>query len=127
MNAEIRSIGARETFASVNKQQIAEHITSLMVMYGIEAISTQRYECGYGSRLHVMMSVFDSVPQRMSNQAIVVKDAIGQMMSSCNIQGIVAKPTKKEMKDMVDGWNASLKAADLANEGSGKDEAGAKK
>lgn len=120
MNCEIRSISpqGRETPASMERNMFAEMIASIMVMFGIEAISYRRIDSGEASKLHSTIAMFDGVSNEYNNQAIVVKDAIAQIMAAANIQAINTKPSKDELAELRKMWSGMSNAADSVNAGS---------
>lgn len=121
MDVEIGKAGAAETPASEVAEYVVEHVTALMTVGGIESISAVKYQCGFGSRLHVSMVPFADAPEIVRNQGIVIKDAIAQIMSVANVTRIVTKPSEDDLQQMRKMWNDSLEAAMAANAGSGQD------
>ena len=121
MDVEIgKSIDAA-TPASEMSEYVIEHITALMTIGGIESISAMKYQCGFGSRLHVSIAPFQDAPEAVRNQGIVIKDAIAQIMSIANVTRVVMKPSEEDMASMKKTWNDSVCAAREINAGSGQD------
>ena len=108
MEVEVKKASAAETPASRMADFLAEHITAIMTLGGMESIGAQRYTCGFGTRLHVSFSPFEGVPDEIVRQGIVIKDAIAQVMSIANIVQITMKPSEEDMRQMKDMWNRSL-------------------
>jgi hypothetical protein len=121
MDVEIGKAGAAETPASEAAEYVAEHVAALMAIGGIGSISAVKYQCGFGSRLHVSMVPFADAPEIIKNQGIIIKDAIAQIMSIANVTRIVMKPSEGDMCKMRILWNDSVTAARDANAGSGQD------
>lgn len=124
MNIEMSKASGPETPASCMTEYVIEHVTALMTIGGIESISAQKYVCGFGSRLHVTIAPFANAPDAVKSQGVVIKDALAQIMSIANITRIVMKPSKADVKKMVDAWKSSVRDADSVNGGSGQDFSG---
>lgn len=124
MNIEVGKALAPETPASAMQDYIAEHITALMTLGGIESISAQKYTCGFGSRLHVSMAPFANAPKEITAQGVIMKDAIAQIMSVANITRIVMKLSELEMNDIRDTWENAVASSKQMNGGSGQDFSG---
>lgn len=124
MDIEMSKASGPETPASCMAEYVMEHVTALMTLGGIESISAQKYVCGFGSRLHVTIAPFAKAPDAVKSQGVVIKDALAQIMSVANITRVVMKPSKAEMKKMVDAWQAAVKDANAMNSGSGQDFSG---
>lgn len=121
MDVDIGKSGSSETPASEMVEYVVEHITALMTIGGIESISAVKYQCGFGSRLHVSMVPFAEAPETVKNQGIVIKDAIAQIMSVANVVRIVMKPSEDDLVSMRKTWRMSVDAAMSANAGSCQD------
>ena len=124
MDIEMSKASGPETPASCMAEYVMEHVTALMTLGGIESISAQKYVCGFGSRLHVTIAPFAKAPDAVKSQGVVIKDALAQIMSVANITRVVMKPSKAEMKKMVDAWKSSVRDAKAVNGGSGQDFSG---
>jgi len=124
MDIEMSKASGPETPASCMAEYVMEHVTALMTLGGIESISAQKYVCGFGSRLHVTIAPFAKAPDAVKSQGVIIKDALAQIMSVANITRVVMKPSKAEMKKMVDAWKSSVKDANAVNSGSGQDFSG---
>ena len=118
MNIEAAPVGGGETIASLKGEDYIKCITDLMTYSGIESISVQKFTCGFGSRLHVSIAPFANIPDILSRQGIVVKDALGTLLSVANIARIVMKPSDEELTAMHKLWDDFAKEAELANSGS---------
>jgi len=121
MNIEMSRANAAETHASAMTDYITEHVSALMILGGIESISTQKYSCGFGSRLHVTIAPFAKAPEAVKSMGIVIKDAVAQILSVANITRLVLKPSDSEMENIVSTWDKATKDAMAANSGSGQD------
>lgn len=121
MNVEMSKANAPETPASAMTDYMTEHVSALMIMGGIESISAQRYNCGFGTRLHVTIAPFAKAPEAVRTIGIVIKDAIAQILSSANVTRLVLKPSDEEMADVTSTWSTATKDAKMANSGSGQD------
>lgn len=121
MNVEISKAAASETPASVMTEQMVEHIMSIMMLCGIEGISATKYQCGFGSQLNVTISLFANVPEKVSEQGVIIKDALAQIMSVANVTRLLAKPSDEDLKELRDTWKESAKRADDLNGGSGQE------
>lgn len=124
MNIEMSKASGPETPASCMTEYVIEHVTALMTIGGIESISARKYVCGFGSRLHVTIAPFANAPDAVKAQGVVIKDALAQIMSIANITRIVMKPSKADVKKMLDAWKSSVRDADSVNGGSGQDFSG---
>lgn len=124
MNIELGKAFGPETPAGSAQDYIVEHVSALMAICGIEAISSQKYTCGFGSKLHVSISPFADAPEEISAQGVVIKDALAQIMSVANMTRMVLKPTDSEMNDIRAIWEDSIKASKQINGGSGQDFSG---
>lgn len=120
MNVEISKAAAPETPASVMIEQMVEHIMSIMMLCGIEGISATKYQCGFGSQLNVTISPFANVPEKVSAQGVIIKDALAQIMSVANVTRIIAKPSDSDLKELRETWKESAKNAETLNGGSGQ-------
>jgi len=116
MEVEVGRAAGQETPASVMAEYMVERVTALMVMCGIESISYQKYESGVGSRLHVTIAPFADAPEVVTNQGVVVKDALAQIMSVSNVMRIRMKPSESDLNDMKATWAESAKAAAERND-----------
>ena len=121
MNLEISRASAPENPASTMANYMCEHVSALMVMGGIESIVSQKYQSGFGSRLHVVIAPFSKAPEHVRSIGIIVKDAIAQILSVANVTRLVLKPSPEEMMDIVSTWEKSSQNAFLKNSGSGQD------
>ena len=121
MNIEVGKALAPETPAGAMQDYIAEHVTALMTLGGIESISAQKYTCGFGSRLHVSIASFADAPEEIVAQGVVMKDAIAQILSVANITRIVMKLSDLEMNDVRETWKNAVEGAKQMNGGSGQD------
>jgi hypothetical protein len=126
MDVEMSKASGPETPASCMAEYVMEHVTALMTLGGIESISAQKYVCGFGSRLHVTIAPFANAPDAVKAQGVVIKDALAQIMSIANITRVVMKPSKADVKKMVEAWKSSTKDADSVNGGSGQDFSGSR-
>lgn len=124
MDVEMSKANAPETPASVMTGYMTEHVCALMILGGIESISAQRYNCGFGTRLHVTIASFAKAPEAVRTIGIVIKDAIAQILSSANVTRLVLKPSDEEMAKMTSKWSTATKDARMANSGSGQDFSG---
>lgn len=124
MDVEMSKASGPETPASCMSEYMMEHVTALMTIGGIESISAQKFTCGFGSRLHVTIAPFAKAPAKVKEQGVVIKDALAQIMSIANITRVVMKPSKADMKKMVEAWKSSVRDADSVNGGSGQDFSG---
>ena len=124
MDVEIGKTGGSETPASVMSEYVAEHVTALMTLGGIESISATKYASGFGSRLHVTMVPFSFAPSRVKEQGIVIKDAIATILSVANITKVVMKPSEDDLEEMKATWEKAVKDAKDANGGSAQDFSG---
>ena len=122
MEVKIERSGGQETPASVMAEYMVERITALMVMSGIESISSQRYQCGAGSRLHVTIATFAGAPKEVTDQGVVIKDALAQIMSVANIVRIHMKPSEADLNSMKSTWAESSKKAKELNESRSQEE-----
>ena len=122
MDIEVGKAEGAETPASIMTEYVVERITALMVMAGMESISAQRFECGLGSRLHVTISAFAGAPKDVTDQGIVIKDALAQIMSVANVVRIVIKPSESDLSDMKASWADSAKRAKNKNSGGAGDQ-----
>ncbi len=113
MEVEIGRVNAGTTPVSVVAQYVTKRIAELMTVTGIESISAQKYECGFGSRLHVTMSAFQSAPKEISYQGVVIKDALAQILSIANVARLQLKPSEEDRKDMEAMWKDMTGAANL--------------
>ena len=120
MNVEISKAAAPETPASVMTEQMVEHIMSIMMLCGIEGISATKYQSGFGSQLNVTISPFANVPEKVSAQGVIIKDALAQIMSVANVTRLIAKPSDADLKELRETWNESARSADELNSGSGQ-------
>ena len=120
MNVEISKAAAPETPASVMTEKMVEHITSIMMPCGIEGISATKYQCGFGSQLNVTISPFANVPRKVSEQGVIIKDALAQIMSVANVTRLIAKPSDADLKELRETWKESVKSAEELNGGSGQ-------
>ena len=120
MNVEISKAAAPETPASVMTEQMVEHIMSIMMLCGIEGISATKYQCGFGSHLNVTISPFANVPEKVSAQGVIIKDALAQIMSVANVTRLLAKPSDVDLKELRETWKESAKSAEELNSGSGQ-------
>ena len=121
MEVEISKEASVETPASSMTKELVEHLTSIMVMCGIEGISVSKYDCGLGSKLNVTMAPFNDIPEEVYNQGVVVKDAIAQIMSIANITRLLAKPSDVDMNELKKSWNMAAEMAKSENSGSAQD------
>lgn len=121
MNVEIGKAYAGETPASCMQEYVTEHITALMTLGGIESISAVKYQCGFGSRLHVTIAPFADAPEDVRAQGVVIKDALAEIMSVANIMRIVMKPSDEDLASMRDAWTKSSEDARSLNAGSAQD------
>lgn len=121
MNAEVNYAASPVTPAFIVGQEFIEPITTLMSYCGIEAISADKYNCGYGSKLHVTISAFSGAPQKIVDQGIVVKDALAQLLAVANINRLVIKPSEMDLEGLRSGWRKYVHDASVANRGSGQD------
>ena len=112
---EVKRASAAETPASKMADFVAEHVTYLMTLGGMESIGAQRYTCGFGTRLHVSFSPFKDAPSDIVKQGIVMKDAIAQIMSVANIVQITMNPNDDDVRQMKDMWER-LSTADKAGD-----------
>ena len=124
MNIETGRANAPETPASAMKAYMCEHVTALMILGGIESIVLQKYNSGFGSRLHVTIAPFAKAPEAVKKVGIVIKDAVAQILSVSNVTRLVLKPSDEEMDDMMSTWDSATKDAMTANSGSGQDFSG---
>ena len=104
MEVEIGRVNAGVTPASVVAQYVAKRVAELMSVTGIESISAHKYECGFGSRLHVTVSAFQSAPKEISDQGIVIKDALAQILSIANVARLQLKPFEEDRREMEAMW-----------------------
>lgn len=121
MEVEIGKAGAPETPASCMGEAFIRPLTDLMVFNGIEAISSERYSCGFGSHLHVTMAPFAKAPKPIRNQGVIVKDALAKILSAANITRVVIKMSDSDLEDVQKSWDKSVNEANAANGGSGQD------
>lgn len=121
MDVEIGKMPAAETPASSMSEYVVEHVVAIMTMCGIESIDVKKYSTGFGSRLHVSIAPFSDAPEEITNQGVVAKDAIAQILSIANITRIVIKPSDDDISGMKDTWKNNVSAARSANRGSGQD------
>lgn len=121
MDVQIAKAGAPETPASCMGEAFLRPLTDLMVFNGIEAISSERYSCGFGSHLHVTIAPFAGAPKLIRNQGVMVKDAIAKIMSAANITRAVIKMTDKDLEEWKNSWDNAVNEANAANGGSGQD------
>ena len=126
MDVEMSKASVPETPASCMAEYVMEHITALMTLGGIESISAQKYVCGFGSRLHVTIAPFADAPEKVKAQGVVIKDALATIMSIANITRVVMKPSKADVKKMMDVWKSSVRDSDSLNGGSGQDFSGSR-
>ena len=124
MNIEMSKANAPETPASVMTDYITEHVSALMIMGGIESIVLQKYNSGFGSRLHVTIAPFANAPEAVKTVGIVIKDAVAQILSVANVTRLVLKPSEEEMSDVMSTWESATKDARITNSGSGQDFSG---
>lgn len=120
MNVEISKAAAPETPASVLTEQMVEHILSIMMLCGIEGISATKYQCGFGTQLNVTIAPFANVPEKVSAQGVIIKDALAQIMSVANVTRLLAKPSDTDLKELRETWKESAKSAEALNGGSGQ-------
>lgn len=125
MEVEIGKAGAPETPASCMGEAFLRPVTDLMVFNGIEAISSERYVCGFGSHLHVTIAPFAGAPKPIKNQGVLVKDSLAKILSAANITRVVIKMTDSDMDEVKKSWDNAVREADAANGGSGQDFSGA--
>lgn len=121
MDVEISRAPDAETPASCISSYVTEHVTALMSLGGIEAISSRKYECGFGSKLHVTISPFRYAPEEVRAQGVVIKDAIATILSVANITRVVMKPEEEDVAAMKKLWDDSVRTAMAANGASGQD------
>lgn len=112
MEVEIGRVNAGTTPASVVAQYVAKRVAELMAVTGIESMSAQKYECGFGSRLHVTVSAFQFAPKEISDQGVVIKDALAQILSIANVAHLQLKPSEEDRKDMEAMWKDMTGAMD---------------
>lgn len=124
MNIEMSKANAPETPASAMTDYMCEHVTALMILGGIESIVLQKYNSGFGSRLHVTMAPFANAPEAVKKVGIVIKDAIAQILSATNVVRLVLKPTDDEMSEVASTWESATRDARITNSGSGQDFSG---
>lgn len=124
MNIEMGRANAPETPASAMADYMCEHVTALMILGGIESIVLQKYNSGFGSRLHVTIAPFANAPQAVKTVGIVIKDAIAQILSATNVVRLVLKPTDEEMSEVASTWDRATRDARITNSGSGQDFSG---
>ena len=115
---------APETPASAMTDYMCEHVTALMILGGIESIVLQKYNSGFGSRLHVTIAPFANAPEAVKTVGIVIKDAVAQILSVANVTRLVLKPSEEEMSDVMSTWESATKDARITNSGSGQDFSG---
>jgi len=120
MDVEIGKAGVQESPASCLAGYVVEHITALMTLGGIESINSVKYTAGFGSRLHVSIAPFAGAPKAITDQGVIIKDAIAQIMSIANLARIVMKPSDKDLADMRGMWNKAVADANEANGASGQ-------
>lgn len=121
MEVEVGKAASAETPASCMGEAFLKPVTDLMVFNGIEAISAEKYSCGFGSHLHVTMAPFSSAPKPVRNQGVLVKDALAKILSAANITRVVIKMDDEDLKQAKSNWDAAVGAANAANGGSGQD------
>lgn len=123
MELEISKASAPETPASVGDMDmiLAKIVANIMSIGGIESISSQKYESGMASRLHVSIAPFNEAPVSVRTMGIVIKDAIAQIMAIANLAKIHMKPTDDDMEHMMEVWEQLEKDAKSVNNGSGQD------
>ena len=124
MNIEMSKANAPETPASAMTDYMCEHVTALMILGGIESIVLQKYNSGFGSRLHVTIAPFANAPEAVKTVGIVIKDAVAQILSVANVTRLVLKPSEEEMSDVMSTWESATKDARITNSGSGQDFSG---
>jgi len=118
MNIEVAKVSGPETIASLKGEDYLKCITDLMTYSGIESINAQKFTCGFGTRLHVSIAPFANVPETLYRQGIIVKDALGTLLSVANISRVVIKPSDEELEMMHKMWDDFAEEAMLANSGS---------
>lgn len=121
MDVDISRTTNAETPASAIREDYLGHVTALMAFCGIESISIQKHNAGYGSKLHATISMFAEAPKEITAQGIVVKDAIAQLLSIANINRVVIKPNEVDLGEIRASWKMAVHDAAVANRGSGQD------
>ena len=115
MEVKIGKAGAPETPASCMGEAFLRPVTDLMVFNGIEAISYERYSCGFGSHLHVTIAPFADAPKPIRNQGVLVKDSLAKILSAANITRVVIKMTDTDLEEAKKSWGDAVKESDAAN------------
>lgn len=121
MEVEVGKAVAPETPASCMAAYAIENVSALMIMGGIESIDARKYAAGFGSRLHVSIAPFADAPSEVTEQGIIMKDAIAQILSVANVARVVLKPDDKDLADMKKIWRTKVGEAKAANGGSAQD------
>ena len=116
MEVEIGKAEVAETPASAMAEKVIEHVAAIMMLVGgIESISSTKYVCGFGDRLHVSISPFTSAPSKILSQGVVIKDALATIMSVANISRILVKPSETDLTGVEEAWKNAVETSDQAN------------
>ena len=116
MNVEMSKVKAQETPASMMSKELVEHVADVMMIEGgIKSISAIKYVGGFGDRLHVSISQFEDAPYEVRSQGVIIKDAIAQILSVCNISRITVKMEDDEKANVVAAWNNAVASAKKEN------------
>ena len=111
MNVEIskaRGASVSNAPSAVMSNYVCEHVAAMMVIGGIESISSQKFESGFGSRLHVRISQFKDAPSEICAAGVIIKDALAQVLSVANVTRLALKPSNEELANIKSTWEKSV-------------------
>ena len=112
MNVEVKRANADKSPMSTMPDYVVESVSRLMVSCGIKSIECQRYTSGIGGKNLVSITPFEDAPQPVIVQALVIKEALADILSVANIVGLGINPTDEEAESIRAMWRAMVEDAE---------------